>query len=104
MRLFTSLAVCLLLCASCFAVNYTALPLSFEPNRGQADSRDLFLARGNGYVLKISAAESRMLLHRGQQPVEIGAALVGANKVSRLEPLDQLFSRAGSFEMGNFYS
>jgi len=29
--------------------SYTQLPLSFEENRGQADSRVRFLSRGNGY-------------------------------------------------------
>lgn len=40
------------------AANYAKLPLSFEPNQGQADSQFKFLARGSGYTLLLSPAEA----------------------------------------------
>jgi hypothetical protein len=38
--------------------NYGKLPLSFEANRGQADSRVKFLARGSGYSLFLTGTET----------------------------------------------
>ncbi len=40
------------------AANLAKLPMSFEPNRGQADSQFNFLARGSGYTLLLSPAEA----------------------------------------------
>jgi hypothetical protein len=37
---------------------YGRLPLSFEPNRGQADARVRFLARGSGYRIFLTPAEA----------------------------------------------
>src|SRR5436190_23918040 len=37
---------------------YRTLPLVFEPNKGEADARFDFLARGAGYSLLFSAAET----------------------------------------------
>jgi hypothetical protein len=42
------------------AANYAKLPLSFEPNQGQADSQFKFLARGSGYTLLLSPAEAAL--------------------------------------------
>jgi hypothetical protein len=40
------------------AANYAKLPMSFEPNQGQADSQFRFLARGSGYTLLLSPTEA----------------------------------------------
>jgi hypothetical protein len=40
------------------AANYAKLPISFEPNQGQADSQFKFLARGSGYTLLLSPTEA----------------------------------------------
>jgi hypothetical protein len=40
------------------AANYAKLPMSFEPNQGQADSQFKFLARGSGYTLLLSPTEA----------------------------------------------
>src|SRR5215831_1268347 len=45
----------------------TSLPLFFEPNQGQTDSRVKFLARGRGYGLFLTANEAVLKL---QAPVE----------------------------------
>jgi hypothetical protein len=36
---------------------YSRLPMSFEPNRGQADPTIRFLTRGPGYTLSFAAGE-----------------------------------------------
>ena len=45
-----------------------ALPLSFEPNRGQTDRRVRFLSRSGGYVLFLTADEAVMTFggHEGR--------------------------------------
>lgn len=45
------------------AGSYGDLPLSFEVNRGQVDSRVKFLSRGRGYNLYLTAKEAVMALH-----------------------------------------
>ena len=42
------------------------LPLSFEPNRGQAGATTDFVARGQGYTLSLNASASTLALHRGR--------------------------------------
>jgi hypothetical protein len=38
--------------------NYTALPLAFEKNQGQTDSQVQYMARGNGYILFLTANDA----------------------------------------------
>ncbi|MBK7599321.1 MAG: SBBP repeat-containing protein [Acidobacteria bacterium] len=63
---------------------YGRLPLSFEVNQGQAGSDTLFLSRGSGYQLYLSANEMALALDRadnpsrGRQPV-VRMKFVGAN-------------------------
>jgi hypothetical protein len=42
--------------------DYGALPLSFEPNRGQTDRRVRFLARGDGFALFLTKREAMLSL------------------------------------------
>ncbi len=42
---------------------YGKLPLSFEPNQGQADPGVKFVSRGDGYELSLTASELVMSLH-----------------------------------------
>lgn len=44
------------------AAAFALLPLSFEPNQGQADPAVRFLARGNGYALLLTRDEAVMTL------------------------------------------
>ncbi len=53
------------------AESYGKLPLSFEPNQGQTDSRVRFLSRGNGYSLFLTPTEAVLTL-RG--PAEGGSS------------------------------
>jgi Beta-propeller repeat len=43
-------------------VAFGRLPLSFEPNQGQSDSRVKFLAHGNGYGLYLTSSEAVLAL------------------------------------------
>ena len=61
--------------------NYGKIPLSFEPNRGQADSKTLYLARGNGYLVSLQSSSSRILLRKGGKSAQISSRLVGGNSV-----------------------
>jgi len=68
----------------------TSVPLSFEPNQGQTDSRVEFLCRGSGYTLYLTPGEVVVNLERQPSPAtgnRFGAApvdtlrvkLIGAN-------------------------
>ena len=47
--------------------NYGKLPLSFEANQGQTDSRVKFLSRGRGYSLFLTGDEAVLTLKRASQ-------------------------------------
>jgi len=64
---------------------YRALPLVFEPNRGQTDPDVRFLAHGSGYTLYLTEREAVMAL-RGAAPVRM--RLAGAIKPEHTEPLE----------------
>ena len=60
---------------------YSHLPLMFEPNQGQTDSRVRFLARGNGYRLYLTAEEAVLALQHSPSDSRYSAfsmKLVGA--------------------------
>ena len=66
--------------------DFGSLPLSFEPNRGQTDSKVAYLARGGGYTLFLAPTSAVFELQRdanlGAQPTEtavIRMDLIGAN-------------------------
>ena len=64
------------------------LPLVFEENRGQADPRVKFLARGPGYVLFITPGEAVLADRRTGQAVRVHLRGARANvEVAGLEPL-----------------
>jgi len=46
--------------------SYGKLPLSFEPNQGQTDSRVRFLSRGSGYALFLTANEAVLALRQAR--------------------------------------
>ncbi len=79
--------------ASATATTLRHLPLRFEPNRGQADPRILFSARGNRYGLYLTAGgASVMVLRRSssQAATVLRLTLVGADPGARavgVEPL-----------------
>jgi uncharacterized repeat protein (TIGR01451 family) len=63
------------------------LPMSFEPNQGQSDSRVKFLARGNGYGLYLSSAEAVLSLaepSKGQSSPVVEMQFEGANQAAKV--------------------
>jgi hypothetical protein len=53
---------------------YGKLPLSFEANNGQTDSRVHFLARGSGYTLFLTSSEAVLTLHGNERKEGGGSA------------------------------
>jgi hypothetical protein len=47
---------------SAIEVSYARLPLSFEPNEGQADGEVKFVSRGSGYTLLLTGTEAVLQL------------------------------------------
>jgi hypothetical protein len=50
-------------CAERLAENFGKLPLNFEPNVGQTDSRVKYLARANGYMVFLTPDEAVLEIH-----------------------------------------
>src|SRR5688500_16410719 len=65
------------------------VPLRFEVNHGQADSRVKFLARGPGDGLFVTENETILRLARSS-PAVVRMSLQGQSSASRLEGLDLL--------------
>lgn len=87
---------------------YGQLPLSFELNQGQTDSRVQFLARGAGHTLFLTASEAVLLLRQPPvlgtkpesdevAPVVLRMKLVGANPVSSVAGLEELSGKSNYF-------
>src|SRR5262245_24306661 len=80
------------------AAAYHALPIYFEANQGQTDSRVAFVSRGNGYQLFLSPDEAVLSLRRAQRghagavdsapPAVLRMRLAGANPGPRISGLD----------------
>lgn len=71
------------------ARSYGDLPLRFEANRGQADSRVLFLSRGSGYTFFLTPNESVLAFssaqnanHSGPQPAIFHMRFEGSSAAS----------------------
>ena len=64
-----------------------AIPLTFEPNYGQADPSVRFLARGNGYGLFFTDTEAIVSFAR-PDPVAVRMKLVGQNEHATIEALE----------------
>ena len=67
-----------------------ALPLSFEPNRGQADPQAQFVARGTGYFMTLNATGTHVVLRKGKKATELNTQLLGASKNARLTAQEAL--------------
>ena len=99
MRVLPGIAISLILWAPAFAKPAAApnLPLSFEPNRGQADVKTLYLARGSGYLLNLESSGLRILVRHGTKSAEISSHLIGATGERPLEALDPLPGHSSYF-------
>jgi hypothetical protein len=82
---------------------FARLPLRFEANRGQADARVRFLARGLGYGLFLTPSEAVLVLRRaarkasGDRGSVIRVKLVGANPDPSVEGVGELPGRSSYF-------
>jgi hypothetical protein len=79
------------------------LPMSFEPNLGQSDSRVKFLARGNSYSLYLTSSQALLALPQVSK-AKIGPVVEmqfsGANQAAQLAGADLLPGRSNYF-IGN---
>lgn len=64
--------------------NYGKLPLRFEANRGQTDSRVQFVSRGSGYTLFLTSGEAVLTLAKpvAKQDSVLGPATDGKSQAS----------------------
>lgn len=70
---------------------YGNLPLSFEPNRGQADKQVRFLSRGSGYALFLTATDALLALNNSSETAQgLRMKLVGGNPAAKLAGEHQL--------------
>jgi hypothetical protein len=75
------------------AVETFTLPLSFEPNRGQASDEARFVGRGRGYTLILGDGGRASLAVRDPRsggPLRLAVAPAGADPRARIEPLEPL--------------
>src|SRR5215510_206383 len=76
------------------------LPLSFEPNRGQAHPDVQFLSRGNGYALFLMPTEAVLVLDRPGGP-DAGTVfrmqVVGARSEAKATGVQELPGRTSYF-------
>ena len=81
---------------------YGLLPLHFESNQGQVDSRVKFVARGRGYSLFLTPTEAVLRLRGGgSRATVLRLALAGAaNPAPQVVAQDQLLGRINYF-IGN---
>jgi Beta-propeller repeat len=79
---------------------YGRLPITFEANDGQTDSKVKFLSRGGGYNLFLTQSEAVLTLRRERSRGDAGAQstvrmkLIGADPAPRMEGLDRLPGRS----------
>src|SRR5207253_11191711 len=96
---------------------YGSLPLSFEPNDGQAERKVKFLSRGSGYTLFLTSDEAVLALRSRQSSVvssqlqktpghglrttdTLRMKLVGANRAAKVTALEELPGKSNYF-IGN---
>lgn len=80
------------------AERYGNLPLAFEPNQGQSDSRVKFLSRGSGYTVFLTETGTVLTLD-GAEGSAIRASLIGAAP-ARIDGADPL-SGHSNYIVGN---
>jgi hypothetical protein len=78
---------------------YGRLPLSFQPNRGQASARVRYIAHGSGYALFLTdeGAELAVSLPRPGSIAAVSLRLVGATPTPTLTPTGELAGKVNYF-------
>ena len=79
---------------------YGKLPLSFEPNQGQAGAGVKFLSQGHGYTLLLTGDEAVLALKNSAGKSVVRMKLVDANSSAAVSGLDSLPGKANYF-LGN---
>jgi hypothetical protein len=79
---------------------YGKLPLTFEQNQGQTDSRVKFLARGSGYTLFLTPDSAVLSLQRERAASVLRMKLLGANRNPAISGTDALPGKSNYF-VGN---
>ena len=92
MRILFLLIGCTAMAAPAF--RWSDIPLSFEPNWGQAPAEVRYVARGSAYTLYLAAGET-VLAGRNQTPMRV--ELVGANLGAPVQGEDQQVSVTNYF-------
>jgi hypothetical protein len=64
--------------------SYGKLPLSFEANQGQTDSRVRFLARGGGYTIFLTDDEAVLTLRESSPNMRSSDVPAGLSRLARL--------------------
>src|SRR2546425_1027696 len=75
------------------AADYARLPLSFEPNRGQFDSRFKFGSFGVESGVLLDSTGVRLRMRSG----ELAITMLGGNKNAKLTTQDELPGKANYF-------
>ncbi|HSK72208.1 MAG TPA: SBBP repeat-containing protein, partial [Pyrinomonadaceae bacterium] len=92
--------------------DYAKIPLSFEENRGQAQSEVKFLSRGNGYALFLTPDEAVFALKKGENKSEdklkkantLNSSIVlkmklhGANPAPQISGQDEIPAKSNYFQ------
>jgi hypothetical protein len=79
--------------------SYGKLPLSFEANMGQTDSRVQFLSRGPAYTLFLTSGDAVLVSGKGKPDVA-RMKLTGSNPAPEVRGLDELSGKSYYF-IGN---
>ncbi len=77
--------------------SYGKMPLSFEANMGQTDSRVQFLSRGPGYTLFLTSGEAVLVSGKGKRPDVARMKLTGCNPAPEVRGLDELSGKSYYF-------
>ena len=77
---------------------YGKLPMSFEPNQGQADGQVQFLSRGSGYTLFLTSTEAVLALFRPEaRDTTVRMTLAGSNPKPQMAGLEALPGKVNYF-------
>jgi hypothetical protein len=76
---------------------FRGLPLTFEANRAQTDSRVRFLARGIGHTLFLTPSEAVLVLTKPETKIVLRMRFPGASPRPRVAGLDELPGKVNYF-------
>jgi len=85
-------------------VDYTAMPLAFEPNRGQTYKATLFSAHSSGFSVQLDATGARFQFpskNPKERPASVRMGLLNANPKAEVVGEAQLGGKANYFPTGD---